>query len=68
MKHVLRSEDCLKSGCNHFRRELELLLPLSIKAGAEAAAEAEAEAEAGAAHVLTSKQWKHEQALLLNVL
>ena len=42
---MLRSEHCLKSGCNHFRRELYLLLPLSIEAETEAAAEAEAEAE-----------------------
>ena len=45
VRQLLRSEHCLKSGRNHFRRELYLLLPLSIEAETEAAAEAEAEAE-----------------------
>ncbi len=45
VRQLLQSEHCLKSGCKHFRRELYLLLPLSIEAETEATAEAQAQAE-----------------------
>ena len=62
-----KSKHCPKSGCNHFRLELYLLLHLSIEAETEAAAKTEAEAEATAdaetraTHELTPKQWHHKQ-------
>ena len=48
VRQLLRSEHCLGSDCNDFRRELYLLLPLPIEAETEAAAEAEAEPAADA--------------------
>ena len=62
---------CLKGGCNHSRRELYLLLPLSIEAETEAAAEAEAEAEAeptADAEVFFSARWPNQTGAAVNRL
>ena len=47
-REPLRSEICLKSGCNDFGRELYLVLLLYIEKETEAGAEAEARAAAPA--------------------
>ena len=59
----------MKSGCNHFRRELYLLLPLSTEAETEAAAEAEAETETTAdAEVFFLLKWPNQTGAAVNRL